>query len=202
MSVDMRQSAAAGGNVLVGQSALIAKYGLQCPPPAVISMTGPGERRTLTSDGSIMEKYGPSYTPGDDLAGHLRFAIRCEPLDMGVIAATFAKAAPSEMEEWVRREPTGGYAHRAWFLYEWLTGRTLDLPDAGVVGYVDALDPELNLVATGVPSRRHKVRDNLLGVRGFCPSVRRTSRLDQLKAAAFDAQARALLAGCDQAVLA
>ncbi len=78
--------------------------------------------------------------------------------------------------------------------YEWLTGHKLDVPDAGVVTYTDALDPELNVVAKGAPSRRHKVSDNLLGVPGFCPFVRRTQRLDIFQAEAIDAQARALAA--------
>jgi len=31
------------------------------------------------------------------------------------------------LEEWVRAEPTGEYSRRAGFLYETLTGETLDL---------------------------------------------------------------------------
>ena len=74
---------------------------------------------------------------------------------------------PAELEAWVRAEPTGAYARRAWFLYEWLTGRRLDLPDASGVGYVDALDPELHVVAAGLASRRHKVTDHLPGSPGW-----------------------------------
>ncbi len=193
---------AATSETLAGQAALVAKLGLRCPAPAVTSMVGPGARRTIAEDGKIVEKYGPSYTPDDDLVGHLRFALKYEPLDLGVIASAFSVAGGADVERWVRREPTGAYARRAWFLYEWLTGHKLDLPDAGVVTYTDALDPELNVVAKGVQSRRHKVLDNLLGVPGFCPFVRRTQRLDAFKAEAIDAQAKALVADCDPDVLA
>lgn len=38
-----------------------------------------------------------------------------------------ADAAPAaELEAWVAAEPTGQYARRAGFLYEYLTGRMLD----------------------------------------------------------------------------
>ncbi len=102
-------------DILVGQAALVARLGLRCPAPAVTSVVGPGARRTMVEDGRIVEKYGPSYAPDDDLVGHLRFALKYEPLDMGVVAAAFSIAGGAGIETWVRREPTGTYARRAWF---------------------------------------------------------------------------------------
>lgn len=102
----------------------------------------------------------------------------------------------------MRDEPNGIYARRAWFLFERLTGRTLDAPDAGNLAYADALSPELHVVAKDLPSRRHKVTDNLLGVPGFCPFVRRTARLDAFLREPVDAEARALVAECAPDVLA
>ncbi|HBK05203.1 MAG TPA: cell filamentation protein Fic [Acetobacteraceae bacterium] len=190
-------------NTPVGQAALIAKLGLRVPPPAVFSLVGPGIRRTTVEDGRTVEKYTLSYAPEDTFVGHLRFALRYEPIDLGVLAAAFRVAAPSELEAWARAEPTGAYARRAWFLYEWLTGRTLNVPDAGVVTYVDALDPKFHLTVTkGIQSKRHKVTDNILGRPGFAPTVRRTPRLVAFQAAAIDAEARGLIAGCDPGVLA
>ena len=59
--------------------------------------------------------------------------------------------------------PTGAPNRRAWFLYEFLTGRTLDIPDAVEASFTDLLDDRLYFTAAPRLSRRHKVRDNLLG---------------------------------------
>jgi Fic family protein len=186
----------------VGLSALIERYGLRRPRPSVRSTVGPGARKTIVSDGQTSEHYPPPYEPDDTLEGHLKFALKNEPTDLGVLAGVFAACDPAELEAWVRAERTGAYARRAWFLFEWLTGRTLDVPDAGVVTYVDALSPELHVVAKGIPSKRHKVTDNLLGVRGFCPTVRRTPRLDAFMREGIDDEARRMVAGCSPEVLA
>ncbi len=42
----------------------------------------------------------------------------------------------------VRATPTGAFARRTWFLYEWLTGRTLDVPDPGKVRVVTIASPQ------------------------------------------------------------
>jgi len=43
----------------------------------------------------------------------------------------------------VRNAPTGALNRRAWFLYEFLTGRTLDIPDAVEASFTDLLDDRL-----------------------------------------------------------
>jgi hypothetical protein len=78
----------------------------------------------------------------------------------------------------VRAAPTGVVARRAWFFYETLSGRKLELDDAPTVTAVDALDPSDYFTATPLLSRRHRVRDNLLGSRGYSPLLRRTAALD------------------------
>jgi hypothetical protein len=187
----------------VGQVALISKLGLPLPNPAVVSSVGPGARKTVVENGRTVERYPKGYMPEDSLAGHVRFGLRYEPTDLGVLAGAFGtEGAARDIEAWVRSEPTGTYARRAWFLYEWLTGEKLDLPDAGTVAYVDALDPTLHITAKGIPSRRHKVTDNIPGRPGFAPMVRRTQRLAAFQAEDLAAEARAIVAGCDPAVLA
>ena len=185
----------------IGQSALMARLGLRVPPPAVTSVVDRGARRTIIDGGRAIERYPERYRPEDSIIGHLRFALKHEPLDLGVLAATFKTTDHRDLEAWIRAEPTGAYARRAWFLYECLTGQRLDLADAGAVAYAAALDPRLHMVAEGIPSRRHKVMDNLLGDRRFCPVVRRTARLDALRGEAIDVEARAMIAGCDPEVL-
>lgn len=77
---------------------------------------------------------------------------------------------------WCRREPFGQYARRAGFLYEWLTGQRLDVPDLTNGRYVDAVSSQDYLTRTGpLRDRRWRVNNNLPGTAAFCPLVRRTA---------------------------
>jgi Fic family protein len=187
--------------VPVGQLWLIEHLGLDCLLPATRSYCGQYARRTYIEEGIAIEKYGPSYKPEDTVASHLKFALKNEPLDMGVLAATFSSLEPAEIERWVESEPNGAYSRRAWFLYEWFTGTALNLPNASNLAYVDALDPALNVGSAPISSQRHRVRDNMLGVPGFCVTVRPTARLSEFKASAVDSEARHLMDDCDPTLL-
>jgi hypothetical protein len=68
---------------------------------------------------------------------------------------------------------------RAWYLYETLTGLTLDVPDAGRVVAADLLDPKAYFTSRPQLSKRHRVRDNLLGNPRYSPVIRRTKALEQ-----------------------
>jgi hypothetical protein len=169
----------------------------------VQSHVGASERHTIEGPGRIEEYYRKTIAPEDTVVGHLKFALKFEPLDLGVLVATFLVMNPRELVEWVRAEPTGEFARRAWFLYEHLIGRNLDLPDmTDDQKYVPALDPKRHIVMNGERSRRHRVINNLLGVSDFCPTVRRTRKLNAMMATPLSDEARKLLAGTAPEVLA
>lgn len=89
---------------------------------------------------------------------------------------------PAILEGWIRSEPSGAYARRAGFFHEWLTGKTLNVPDAPSGNYVDALDSGKYLVASRIVSvPRWRVRDNLPGSRAFCPIIVRSESVQQLE---------------------
>jgi hypothetical protein len=67
----------------------------------------------------------PGFGPAD-LDGHLTVAPRYEGLDPRVRKALFQAASPQPLEAIVRATPTGRYARRAGFLYEWRLGTALD----------------------------------------------------------------------------
>jgi len=134
----------------------------------------------------------PRHAPDDSLAGHLKAALKWEGVNLQVLAA-LAKAVP--MEEFaaiVRAEPAGQYARRLWFLIEWLTGATLDVPDLDPRrAVVPVVDPAQQVALLGGDvSRRHRVRNNLPGPAAFCPLVRITPELARLQALDLDARAR------------
>jgi hypothetical protein len=163
----------------IGLHRLVEEMGLRIPLPvwrseAVAGVTGarpPYETRT-----NVLKQYPASYAP-KGIWGHLRFAMRYEPIDLGVLAAFFRAIDQRQLETWVRGESTGIFARRAWYLFELLTGQILDLPDVPPTGYALLLRPETHVTAKGIHVQRQKIVDNLLGNREYCPLIRRSSDL-------------------------
>ncbi|WGR73048.1 MULTISPECIES: hypothetical protein [unclassified Bradyrhizobium] len=90
----------------------------------------------------------------------------------------------------MRQKPTGLYARRIWFLYEWLLGRELKLPAADKVSYVDAVDTDIQFADARQNSARHRVRNNHPGTPEFYPLVFRTSALNEFIAQDWKERAR------------
>ena len=186
----------------IGHAWLRRELGLRVPPPAVESYIVAGARRTETHGSRIVELYPRQYATDGSVVSHLRFALRHEPVDLGVLAAALKTIEAADIEAWVRAEPTGVFSRRAWFFHEMVTGRTLDLEDAGAGNYVEALDPNRHIVAGRRNSRRHRVADNLLGGPGLCPTIRRTPKLTEAMRLRVDEEARALIESYDPVILA
>src|SRR5680860_476572 len=84
------------------------------------------------------------------------------------------QAGEEDLLEYVRSKPTGKYARCLWFLYEFLTGKTLPLDDLKRGNYVDLLAPDEYYTVSPVRRvRRQRINDNMLGDSRFCPAVRR-----------------------------
>ncbi len=186
----------------LGQNALHRKLGLNHPQPSVQSFVIAGGRRTHEKAAGTEEYYTSKYRTADTLIGHLKFALKHEPLQLGIVVETLKQIGSQDMEEWVRQEPTGKYSRRAWFLYETFLEQTLDLPDAQAGDYIDALDEKRHYGATGHNSARHRVRNNLFGTAEFCPTLRRTPQLEAMRGANWNTQAVALTQQYDQETLA
>jgi Fic family protein len=184
----------------IGLAKLIDELRLRVPAPAVRSEAVRGARRTKISDDSILEQYPMTYAP-NDLLGQLRFAMRYEPLDIGVLASAFAKIPEEEMQKWVRSEHIGKYVRRAWYLYELLTRKTLDVRDVPPTNNVMLLDPALHVTSLGTRVRRQRVIDNMLGNADYCPTIRRTETLNAAMARNLQAEAKKIVEDCDPVVL-
>jgi len=159
-----------------GYSALIDAYGLAIPLPRTLSAIGERHR--------IFEKDGwrimtPRHAPHPTLEGHLTFALKYEGLDLALLKRLFLTTGPAAIEALARDKPTGSYARRIWFLYEWLTGTRLALPDAEGGRYVPVVDPDQQWASDGENAPRYRVRANLPGTSAFCPLVFRTEALER-----------------------
>ena len=167
-----------GGTRIAGWAALAQALGVKGPvrkPGAVSARHVSGSFRD-DADWRIFDK---RYWPGETFGDHLDFALRNENLDLLVLKRIFDTVDPKVVEDFVKATPTGIPSRRAWYLYELLTGRKLDVPDDPGVPAVDLLDREEYFTGKPRLSKRHRVRDNLLGTRGFCPVVRRTKLLTE-----------------------
>jgi hypothetical protein len=135
--------------------------------------------------------YDKRYWPGETFADHLSFALRHEDIDL-LIFSRLCDAGPEAFADMVRAAPTGNASRRAWFLYEHLTGRVLPVDNAPstALAAVDVLEPDRYFTGTPRLSRRHRVRDNLLGTGGFCPVIRRTPALTEHLGLDLSAKAR------------
>lgn len=174
---------------LVGYAALIATYDLSLPLPPRLTAIAERHHPAGTAAWQLLT---PRHRPEPTLAGQLTFAIKWEGVDLAVLAQLFRRLSPTEVANFVRATPTGAFARRIWFLYEWLTGRQLDVPDAGKVRLVDVVNPEQQFaLIKGEVSARHKVTNNLPGTPRFCPMVRRSPALVTAAAKNLDSDARA-----------
>jgi hypothetical protein len=170
---------------LAGYAALIERYDLDVIPNWHRSLvTISGIHRIDSSRGVIEEVYPPKYWPGDTLGDHLEFALKYDGTNLAILSSLFQEAEEKDILEYVRSKPTGKYARRLWFLYEFLTGKRLPLDDLKRGNYVDLLDrDEYHTVTPARQVRRQRVNDNLLGDSRFCPTVRRTDTLRDFETA-------------------
>lgn len=173
-----------------GYAALIEAFRLPVPLPR--TLTAIGERHRIVEQGG-WRILTPRHAPEPSLEGHLTFALKYEGLDLAALKRLFLAVGPADIKALVRATPTGSYARRIWFLYEWLTGQQLDLPAAESGTYVPAIDREQQYAAEGENSPRHRVRNNMPGTPQFCPLVFRTPALDEFAAMNLGERARVIV---------
>ena len=137
------------------------------------------------------------YRLEDTWQGQLTFALKREGVNLEVLRAFFRVVDASEMTAFVAAHPLGTVQKRAWFLYEFLTGRMLAIPDGRGGGYVPLVDGKLQYALPpkeGEPSRRHHVVNNLIGNRIFSPYIRKTAGSGKKTCGELKAAAEKLLA--------
>ncbi len=180
------------GARLAGSAALVRMFTLSGPvrrPSCVSEQHVRGSRR----EEGAWQVFDKRYWPGDTFADHLTFALRHERIDLLILKRVFEAAPQAEVETMVRAAPAGISARRAWYLYEILTGRTLNVDDAPGAAAIDLLDPEAYFTGKPRLSRRYRVRDNLLGTGRFCPVIRRTKALAGFRELDLAAKAREIV---------
>ena len=182
-----------------GYIALIDAYRLTVPLPRTLSAIGEHHRTREEGGWRILT---PRHKPPSTLAGHLTFALKYEGLDLAVLKRLFLAVGELPIEALVKETPTGTYARRIWFLYEWLLGKRLNLDDAEKGAYGKAVDTEQQWAIKGETSPRHRLWNNLPGTQTFCPLVFRTAVLDQFVQIDLASRAQAAVAAVPRDLLA
>ena len=181
------------GTRLTGWAALVHALSIQAPvrnPSCVSEKHVSGSRRN-ENNWVVFDK---RYWSGDHFECHLTFALRHEALDLLILKRICDAVAPAIIEDFVRATPTGTVARRIWFFYEFLTGRPLRLPDApGDLTAIDLLPSDAYFTGKATLSKRHRVRDNLLGTATCCPVIRKTKALEEFVGLSLSDRAREII---------
>ena len=160
------------GDGYAGYKWLSEEYDVAPVQPFRVRSVIGSARSSAASNGFTVETYPAHYEPDATLSAHLTFALKYEGIELDFLYRLFEVTGPEPIAKWALEEPTGAYARRCGFLYEWLTGSNLDeVGDAGG-NYVDLLDSSQYLTATVSDKvRRWRINNNLPGTRAFCPMV-------------------------------
>lgn len=116
--------------------------------------------------------YPHTLWPGDDILDHLRFALRHEGVQPGVLQALAGRADIPRLLVDDAQDGVRPHHRRLAFLHTFVTGESVPLPPHTEQRYVDVANPRLQFtLAGGDLNRQYRVRHNLLGTPLFCPQV-------------------------------
>lgn len=164
----------------IGYRFLVEKYQIEAPAHYRWSYAGPKwERRKVKIDNQYLSLYfyPRSFFIEDDPFRHLEFALKHEGLNILIIKKCFLSLHQDKIVNYVLSSPTGKYARKVWFLFEWLMDIRLPIDNIGRASYVSIVDPNTYYCAHPVRSPRHRILNNLLGNSNFCPLIRKSTKL-------------------------
>ncbi len=165
-----------------GYAWLLDRFGLTAMPnPHSSFVAATGSRQQKVQGGRVKGIYSLQYWPGEEIGDHLEFALKYDGVSLSSLKVIFDAVAEDELIDYIKSKPTGKYARRIWFFFEFLTGRRLPIDDLSRGNYLEALEPDsYYTLPRGGKSQRHRVINNLLGPREFCPIIRKTEKLGEM----------------------
>ena len=143
--------------MLAGYSLMIREIELNTgnllPIPRQLAIVTEKHQRYNTDQWQVFTK---RHEPHNNLISHIFFALKYEGIDLLILKTIFQIIGEKNITEVVLNEPTGQYSRRIWFLYEWLTGERLDIPDLKIGTYIEVVNPSLQYPGPTINSTRHQ----------------------------------------------
>jgi hypothetical protein len=180
-----------------GYLELINRYHLDVIPNWHRSLvTTRGIRQKKIVDETVEEIFPPKYWPGDTVGDHLEFALKYDGINLAILAKIFSVIDEKELLEYIQSKYTGKHVRSIWFLFEFLTGRSLPVDDLALGNYFDLLDPDrYYAISPAIKVPRQRIHNNLLGGRDFCPVIRRTDILIRFERESLSERCSNVLSG-------
>lgn len=168
------------GNDSLGNAWLRDHFGLATTPLTKECRLA-SRPKVVPGDGVEWEYFPKSYAPDPHPLAHVEFVLKYDHLHLELLREAFQRLPVEGVAAWVGKQPTGKWARRVGYLYEFLTGRDLDPRALGVGGnYTPLLEEKRYVVAANpVKVQSWRIEDNLLGGRDFCPVVRLTPAVQE-----------------------
>lgn len=158
----------------IGAAWLVRQFNLNLMQTLPIESGIASRRKTEITPNNKREFYQEKQRPQATIIAHLQFHLRHEIVHFEFLARLFAKLDRQIIQEWIDQEPTGQYARRAAFLYEFFTDNQLIAPDNLKGNYVDAVSSQDLLTASPEyieKNTKWRINNNLAGNRHFCPTI-------------------------------
>ena len=132
--------------IAVGYQAIYEQLKLTTLPhfrESYIAMQGRG--KTMIENNHEIHIYPKTYALQNqqDLLENLEFALKHEGINLEIIKQLFLKINKDQITNHIKKQPTGIYSRKIWYLYEFLMQEKLKLPDCKKVKYIDLLDTKL-----------------------------------------------------------
>lgn len=170
----------------LGYNALIHRFKLAVPPLRQTFWLGEraAETRTQALDGTErIELPRGRASVEQSTVEQLTFALKREHLNLTVLGALFEhREVLTDIQEWLTKRPTSGYARQAGYLAHWLTGAEFEYKAPAGSPRVRLLNSDDYFAGPERSNPQFAVINNLLGSREFSPLVRKTQTLLELLA--------------------
>jgi len=180
----------------VGYEALIQKYNLETISNWHYSFVAVDSHlQKVEEEGSrTREIYSKKYAIENSTTANLEFALKYDGINLTLLTLIFEQIDEQELVEYVLFKPSGKYARKLWYLYEFLMEKKLPLDDLKQGNYVELLEEDkYYTIANPETIKRQRIRDNLLGDRRFCPMVRKTEKLKSFEKKELAKKAKEIL---------
>ncbi len=178
---------------LAGYAAIIEAFQLQIPLPLNLCLISNKNRKYQVENWKV---FSSKYLPEDSLYKQFAFALKYEGINLLLFKKLFEVVENEQIIRMISTEPTGQYARRIWFLYEWLMDKKLPVSDLENGNYVELIDEKIQFsIGPGSKSKRHRITNNLPGTREFCPLVFRTKKLERFIEKGLSAKTDELIQG-------